>query len=52
MKLYGENDGRVGLSLSYLARVKCAKGEFNDFPTCGGQFFFPFSSFFAVPGVT
>lgn len=31
MKLYGENDGRVGLSMSYLARAKCAKGEFNDF---------------------
>lgn len=48
MKLYGENDGRVGLSMSYLARVKCAKGEFNDFPTCGGSIF----SYFVVPGVT
>ncbi|KAK4734724.1 hypothetical protein R3W88_008985 [Solanum pinnatisectum] len=30
MKLYGENDGRVGLSMSYLARVKCAKGDVNE----------------------
>ncbi|KAM3381783.1 nephrocystin-3 isoform X2 [Capsicum galapagoense] len=30
VKLYGENDGRVGLSLSYLARVKCAKGDVNE----------------------
>ncbi|XP_016471148.2 uncharacterized protein LOC107793338 isoform X2 [Nicotiana tabacum] len=30
MKLYGENDGRVGLSMSYLARAKCAKGDVNE----------------------
>ncbi|CAN4089540.1 unnamed protein product [Withania somnifera] len=30
VKLYGENDGRVGLSMSYLARVKCAKGDVNE----------------------
>ncbi|XP_006350525.2 nephrocystin-3 isoform X2 [Solanum tuberosum] len=30
MKLYGEKDGRVGLSMSYLARVKCAKGDVNE----------------------
>lgn len=26
-KLYGENDGRVGLAMCSLAHVKCAKGK-------------------------
>jgi len=28
-KLYGENDGRVGMAMCSLAHVKCAKGNFS-----------------------
>lgn len=31
--LYGDKDGRVGMALSSLAHVKCAKGNFSLSPT-------------------
>lgn len=39
-KLYGEKDGRVGMVMCSLARVKCGKGEFINILVSYYVFFF------------